>query len=280
MAAADPVRVLVWDERQKEQKQVYANFLGNEIANHLRSRQGFTVQSVGLDDPQQGLPDEVLDQAQVLIWWGHVRHTEIKPEKGRQIVERVKAGKLALIALHSAHWSTPFIEAMYERTRIDARRRYPDAATKIEFVPMAGFLAPTYDSLLTPAYYALHAGGVVKNVRVDLPNCVFPSYRHDAKHSRVTMLHPEHPIAQGVPPVFEVSQTEMYDEPFHVPEPDAVIFQETFRDGGWFRGGMVWTLGKGKVFYFRPGHETYPVFKEEYPLRILENAARWLAGGD
>ena len=52
---------------------------------------------------------------------------------------------------------------------------------------------------------------------------------------------------------------------------------ETFAGGEWFRSGSVWNLGKGKVFYFRPGHETYPVFKEKLPLLVIENAVRWLA---
>jgi trehalose utilization protein len=69
----------------------------------------------------------------------------------------------------------------------------------------------------------------------------------------------------------------LYGEPFHVPQPDQVVFKETFSGGEWFRSGPIWNLGKGKVFYFRPGHETYPVFKEELPLRVIENAVRWLA---
>ena len=52
----------------------------------------------------------------MLVWWGHVRNAEVQPETGKKIVERIKAGKLSLIALHSAHWSTPFVEAMNERT--------------------------------------------------------------------------------------------------------------------------------------------------------------------
>ena len=52
--------------------------------------------------------------------------------------------------------------------------------------------------------------------------------------------------------------------------------EKTGGGGGWFRGGMLWNLGEGKVFYFRPGHETFPVFKDPKMLRILENAVRWL----
>ena len=68
----------------------------------------------------------------------------------------------------------------------------------------------------------------------------------------------------------------MYDEPFHVPAPDVVVFEERWEAGERFRSGMIWNLGKGKVFYFRPGHETYGVFFEPMPLQVLENASRWL----
>ena len=92
----------------------------------------------------------------------------------------------------------------------------------------------------------------------------------------MTTLLPEHPIAKGMPSSWTVVQTEMYDEPFHVPEPDEVIFEERWELGEWFRSGMVWEIGEGKVFYFRPGHETYPVFKQAEVIRVLENACRWL----
>ena len=117
------VRVVVWDERQPAQKEAYSNFLGNQIADHLGAQPGISVQSVGMNDPGQGLAGGILDHCEVLIWWGHVRQAEIAPAVGKSIVRRIKDGKLALVALHSAHWSTPFVEAMDERTRIDFDRR-------------------------------------------------------------------------------------------------------------------------------------------------------------
>ena len=272
--AADSINVLVWDERQPRQAQAYDNFLGNEIAAHLEALPGLEVVSVGQDDPSHGLG--ALDQQDVLVWWGHVRQGEIPDEVGQQIVELVRSGKLALITLHSAHWSVPFMEAMYARTRDDAKRRFPDPDTKIKFVPPPGRMPPSYDSLVTPAYYAFVRRGKVSQVRVDLPNCVFPGVDAHGKPSMVTVTMPEHPIMAGLPRQFEIPQSEMYDEPFHVPEPDQVLFREDWRGGGWFRGGMLWNLGEGKVFYFRPGHETFPVFKDPKMLRILENAVRWL----
>jgi trehalose utilization protein len=114
-------------------------------------------------------------------------------------------------------------------------------------------------------------------VRITLtrPNCCFPRYNAYAKPSTVSVLAPDHPIAKGVPATFRLPMTEMYDEPFHVPPPDVVIFEEKWEDGSRFRSGALWKVGKGRVFYFRSGHETYPVFKEEAPLQILENAVRW-----
>ena len=272
--AAEPVKVLVWDERQPRQSEAYDNFLGNEIADRLRSKSGFEVLSVGQDDPDFGLGS--LDEQDVLVWWGHVRQGEVPDEVGLRVVERVRSGNLALIALHSAHWSVPFMEAMFARTRIDARRRFPNPATKIEFVRPPGRMPPTYDSIVTPAYYAFKRRGAVSQVRVDLPNCVFPGVDAHGRPSTVTVMMPGHPIMAGLPKQFEISASEMYDEPFHVPEPDAVLFREDWRNGGRFRGGMLWSLGEGSVFYFRPGHETFPVFKDSNVVQILENAIRWM----
>jgi trehalose utilization protein len=64
----------------------------------------------------------------------------------------------------------------------------------------------------------------------------------------------------------------MYDEPFHVPAPDAVVFEERWDKGQSFRSGCVWRVGKGDVFYFRPGHETYPVFRQPEPLRAYASS--------
>ncbi len=128
---------------------------------------------------------------------------------------------------------------------------------------------------MTPAYYALRRGPNVQ-VRVDLPNCVFPDYRPDGQPSRLEVLLPSHPIAAELPRTFSIGQTEMYNEPFHVPAPDEVIFEETWELGERFRSGMVWNIGQGKVFYFRPGHETFPVYKQPEMIQVIANACHWL----
>ncbi len=280
-AGTAQIKVVVWDEQQPAQKQAYKNFLGNQIATYLGNQPELSVQSVKLEDPEQGLPASVLDNCRVLIWWGHVRQAEVTPETGRKIVRRIKAGALSLIALHSAHWSTPFVEAMNERARMDATRRFnPSAGEQIEvreIAPPSRYTQPKPQDRPTPFASARKFSDGSTKVTLQLPYCCFPAYRTDGKPSEIRVLKPEHPIAAGVPPIFEIPHTEMYDEPFHVPEPDEVILEERWAGGEWFRSGPLWTLGKGKVFYFRPGHETYPVFEHEAVLRILRNAVRWLA---
>ena len=149
---AQEVHVLVWDEQQPQQQQAYPQFLGTAIADHLSQQTGIQVRSRNIDDADQGLSQEDLDWADVLVWWGHVRQHEIKREFAKkEIIERIKLGDLSLIALHSAHWSTPFVEAMNERTRLDLFKRYPPDKTEFEFVDPPGRLPPAHGSPGAPA---------------------------------------------------------------------------------------------------------------------------------
>ena len=282
-AQGQTVRVVVWDEQQPAQKQAYSNFLGNQIAAHLKLQPGISVESVRLNDPGQGLAGGVLDRCDVLIWWGHVRNGEVKPEVGQSIVQRIKAGTLALIALHSAHWSTPFVEAMYERTRIDvAQKLRAEGKDRVEItyvLPPQRYTVPKAAEPISPFVSWRKFPDDRVKATVHLPYCCFPAYRNDGKPSQIRVLRPDHPIVAGIPREFELPHTEMYDEPFHVPEPDEVILEERWATGEWFRSGAIWKLGQGRVFYFRPGHETFAIYKEPIPLKILTNAARWLASG-
>ncbi len=276
---AQPIRVLVWDERQPQQKQAYPNWLGNQIAAHLRTIPGLEVKSVALDDPQQGLGD--LDHTDVLVWWGHVRQMEIEAPVAQGIVRRIQAGRLQLIALHSAHWSRPFVEAMNERARHDALAALPAAErASARLVESNLFprplIAPKYTDRLSPAVlFRKPTNGPVEG-QLTLPNCCFPAYRGDGKPSQMTVLLPQHPIAHGLPGTFTIPQTEMYDEPFHVPPPDEVVLEERWATGEWFRSGSVWQVGAGRVFYFRPGHETFPVYFDPNALKVVANAVQWL----
>jgi trehalose utilization protein len=277
--APQKVRVVVWDEQQPSQKKVYVNFLGNEIAEHLKTQPDFEVTSVKLNDPEQGLTKEILDNCDVLIWWGHVRHPEVSAEKAADIVSRIKTGKLSLIALHSAHWCKPFVKAMEDRAVEDALAKLTEEQRKtvaVKTIPPKPFAAPKKGDPLTP-FFELKKDESGKDVlEIKLPMCVFPTWRADAAPGHVKIMLPDHPIAKDVPAQFDIPQTEMYDEPFHVPAPDEVVLEERWDKGEHFRSGMVWKIGKGKVFYFRPGHEIYGVFKVPEVQKIITNAARWL----
>jgi trehalose utilization protein len=235
---------------------------------------------VHLDEPEYGLGGHALDQCDVLIWWGHVRNREVPFELGKKIVEQVKAGKLALLCLHSAHWSAPFIEAMNARTIDDATKTVPSAIreqTKVTLIPPKVYRVPKKDARPTPSWELKNAADGTHELVITLPSCVFPAYRADGQPSHVTTLLPDHPIAAHIPAHFDLPATEMYDAPFWVPAPDVVIFEERWDKGEHFPSGCLWNLGKGLVFYFRPGHEIYPVYKQKEPLQIIENATRWMA---
>ena len=282
-AEPTPINVVVWDEQQPEQKQAYNNFLGNAIADHLKAQPGLSVRSVGPEDAEKGLSPGVIRGCDVLIWWGHKRQAEVTPQMVAPLIDRIKQGTLALVALHSAHWSTPFVEAMYERTRLDAGRALHRDGARVEIAyvaPPQRYTAPKATDRVTPYTEVRKFPEGPDKATVHLPSCCFPAYRSDGKPSQVRILKPDHPIAKGLPAVFELPRTEMYAEPFHVPDPDDVILEERWATGEWFRSGMVWQIGQGRVFYFRPGHETYPVYKEKPALQVIENAVRWLAASN
>lgn len=276
--AAEPIRVLVWDEQQPEQQQGYGEkFLGETIAAHLAKLPGIAVTTAKLDEPQQGLSDAALDAADVLIFWSHRRAKEQDDARVEAVLKRVKEGRLGFIGLHSAHWAKPFVRLMQERAKEDALKQLPEAERASgKWVFMND--APYYKligraSRLTPFVEPAEGGGW----RLTLPQCVFPAYRNDGMPSHVTTRLPQHPIAAGLPAQWDIPRTEMYGEPFHVPPPDEVVFEEKWDKGEHFRSGCLWSVGKGRVFYFRPGHETYPVFQQAEPLRVIENAVRWMA---
>lgn len=275
--SANDIRVLVWDEQQLQQKEAYGErFLGETIAAHLEKQPGLSVKTARLDDSEQGLSDATLDATDVLVFWCHRRVKDQDDARMEAVVKRVLDGKLSLIALHSAHWAKPFVRLMQERAKTDALKQIAEAeraSAKWEFVnDQPYYKGVKADAPLTPSL--ARVGDVW---RLTLPQCVFPAYRADGAPGHLTTLLPQHPIAAGLPAQWDIPQTEMYGEPFHVPAPDEVVFEEKWDKGEHFRSGCVWQVGKGRVFYFRPGHETYPVFKQAEPLRVVENAVRWLA---
>ncbi len=100
-------------------------------------------------------------------------------------------------------------------------------------------------------------------------------WREAGEKERLWVVAEGHPIAEGIGDYFEIEKTEMYGEPFGIPRPDELVFISWFEGGEVFRSGCCFHRGMGKVFYFRPGHETYPIYRDPNVLRVIGNAARW-----
>jgi trehalose utilization protein len=102
-------------------------------------------------------------------------------------------------------------------------------------------------------------------------------WREADEHERVWCVNPGHPIADGLPNQFVIPQTEMYGEPFGIPEPDSLVFVSWYQGGEVFRSGCCFYRGRGKVFYFAPGHETYPIYYQPEVRQVISNAVKWAA---
>ena len=100
-------------------------------------------------------------------------------------------------------------------------------------------------------------------------------WREAGERERVWVVNPGHPIAAGLGEYFELENEEMYGEPFSVPEPLETVFVSWFQGGEVFRSGLTYRRGAGNVFYFRPGHETYPTYHDANVGRVLRTAVNW-----
>ncbi len=217
-ARASNVRVRVWSEGTAP-RSVYPDDVDGALGDHLRRQTGLEVKRARLTDPAAGLSDEALDATDVLIWWGRLRHAELPDHRAKAVAERVRAGRLGLVALHASCGSKPFRELMGD-------------------------------------------------------TCEPGDWSEDGRPERILVEAPDHEIARGVAP-FTIPRTAMYAEPFHVPRPETVVFLSKFQGDVTFRSGLTWTVGQGKVVYFRPGHDAFPVLYHPSVRRVILNAARW-----
>jgi trehalose utilization protein len=101
------------------------------------------------------------------------------------------------------------------------------------------------------------------------------TWREADEKERLWVCNPGHPIARGIDRCFELPAEEMYGEPFAIPAPDEQVFISWFEGGDVFRSGCCWKRGNGKIFYFRPGHETYPTLLDSNVRRVIANAVEW-----
>lgn len=120
----------------------------------------------------------------------------------------------------------------------------------------------------------LHSGHYSKIMKRLLGTTMTLRWRHGDRE-RVFCTCPSHPIAQGLPPYFDIPKEEMYGEFFDIPKPDDIVFMGWFAGGEVFRSGCTFSRGLGKIFYFQPGHEEYPNYYNPYIQKVIENAVHW-----
>ncbi|WP_224450332.1 ThuA domain-containing protein [Haloprofundus salilacus] len=220
--------VTVWNEFVHEREsdvvaEIYPDGIHTVIADALEER-GFETRTATLDEPEHGLTEEVLDDTDVLTWWGHAAHDEVDDEIVERVKERVLDG-MGLLVMHSAHYSKIFKSLM----------------------------------------------GTTCSLK----------WREAAERERLWVVEPSHPIVAGLDDDYiELEEAEMYGERFDVPAPETLVFNSWFEGGEVFRSGCCYRRGAGKVFYFRPGHETYPVYHDETIQQVLANACEWAAPGE
>lgn len=101
------------------------------------------------------------------------------------------------------------------------------------------------------------------------------TWREAGERERLWVTSRNHPITKGLPDSFELEMEEMYGEPFGVPEPLETVFISWFQGGEVFRSGLTYKRGAGSIFYFRPGHETYPTYYNDHVRQVLKNGVKW-----
>jgi trehalose utilization protein len=217
-------RITIWNEYRHERTdelvaKIYPDGIHAHLANHLRSR-GLAVQTATLDEPENGLNAEKLDNTDVLVWWAHLAHGEVKDEILERVYQRVMGG-MGLVVLHSGHLSRIFVKLMGTTCTL----KWRDAGEK----------------------------------------------------ERLWVVNPAHPIAAGLGEYFELEHEEMYGELFDIPTPDELVLLSWFQGGDVFRSGCCFYRGMGKIFYFRPGHETLPTYYNKDVLQVIYNGVLWAA---
>ncbi len=123
----------------------------------------------------------------------------------------------------------------------------------------------------------LHSGHHSKIFKTLMGTTCNLKWREATDKERLWVVNPSHPIVDGIGEYIELPQEEMYGEFFDIPQPDDLIFVSWFTGGEVFRSGCCYQRGQGKIFYFRPGHESYPTYYNPDVLRVIANGVRWAA---
>jgi trehalose utilization protein len=123
----------------------------------------------------------------------------------------------------------------------------------------------------------LHSGHFSKIFKKLMGTGCDLKWREAGERERIWVINPAHPIAAGIPEQFVLENEEMYGEHFDIPVPDELVLVSWFEGGEVFRTGCTFFRGQGKVFYFRPGHETYPTYYNANVMQVIKNGIRWAA---
>ncbi|MGL5381343.1 ThuA domain-containing protein [Clostridium sp.] len=123
----------------------------------------------------------------------------------------------------------------------------------------------------------LHSGHFSKIFKKLMGTTCDLKWREAQENERIWVVSPSHPIAEGVGEYIELEKEEMYGEHFDIPQPEELIFIGWFKGGEVFRSGCTFKRGNGKIFYFQPGHESYPTFYNEKIQRVIKNSVKWCA---
>jgi trehalose utilization protein len=124
----------------------------------------------------------------------------------------------------------------------------------------------------------LHSGHYSKIFKRLMGTTCALKWREANERERLWVVDPGHPIAAGLGEWFDIDHEEMYGEHFDIPAPDRLVFVSWFQGGEVFRSGCCYTRGRGRVFYFRPGHETHPTYFLPHVRRVIANGVEWAAG--
>ncbi len=124
-------------------------------------------------------------------------------------------------------------------------------------------------------FIALHSAHHSKPFKLLMGTSCNLSWREDGDYELLWAAKPSHPIAQGIDRYFKIAHEETYGEPFDIPEPDETVFISSYAGGEVFRAGLCFYRGNGRIFYFQPGHETYPIYHDENVQRVIKNAVLW-----
>lgn len=123
----------------------------------------------------------------------------------------------------------------------------------------------------------LHSGHHSKIFKKAMGTTCNLRWRNEGDTERVWTVNPTHPIAQGIPNPIVLDAHEMYGEFFDVPAPDELVFISNFSGGEVFRGGLTYRRGHGKLFYFSPGDQEYPIYHHRDIRKVIANGVEWAA---